>query len=243
MAGSLLRHAHAEWPDQVRCVYVLCHPEHEAGRMDRLTRHLVARGIPQERLRFCAPTWGATLDTDLIFRVYDPFLREIPFSFKATKLSKGEISLILNFYAAVSSAAKELSGNDVALVLESDVYLRKDFVARLRTTLMEADARRGWDYISLGDGVGTRPPGSPKSMFGPARIYEPPYQWVFRCTDSMLLSGRFINALTTTLIPFHDALDWEMNYQAMLHRASALWADPPLVEQGTVRGRDTTTLS
>lgn len=232
------------WPDQVRWVYVLCHPEHEKARFERLVPHLLMRGIPKERLRFCAPTWGSTLDPALIFKVYDPFLprASLPaFSFKAARLTKGELSLILNFYAAASSAANELSGNDVAIFLESDVYLRQDFVARLTATLEEAK-ETPWGYISLSDGVGTRPPASPVSLYGPAKVYAPPHQWVFRCCDSMMLSGDFLRNLSKTIIPFNDCLDWEMNFQALLHGAKALWADPPLVEQGTTHYREVTSL-
>ena len=235
------------WPEEVRWVYVLCHPEKEKARFERLVPHLLMRGIPKDRLRFCAPTWGDSLENNLIFKVYDPFLQrgDLPsFSFKSARLSKGELSLILNFYAAISSAAKELSGNEVAIFLEADVYLRQDFVARLAETLKEAAKHNAkpWGYISLGDGVGTRPPGSNKSMYSPARVYDPPHQWVFRCTDSMLLSGEFIRGLAKSLIPFNDALDWELNFQAMLHSVKSLWADPPLIEQGTTRNREDTVL-
>ena len=236
------------WPEEVRWVYVLCHPEKEKARFERLVPHLLMRGIPKDRLRFCAPTWGDSLENNLIFKVYDPYLQRgdlPPFSFKSARLSKGELSLILNFYAAISSAAKELSGNEVAIFLEADVYLRQDFTSRLAMILEEANKRsaaKPWSYISLGDGVSTRPPGCAKSMYGPARVYDPPHQWVFRCTDSMLLSGEFIRGLAKSLIPFNDALDWELNFQAMLHGATSLWADPPLVEQGTTRNREDTLL-
>lgn len=233
------------WPESVRWVYVLCHPEKEKARFERLVPHLLTRGIPKERLRFCAPTWGDSLDNTLIFKVYDPFLNRgnLPaFSFKSARLTKGEISLILNFYAAVSSAAKELSGNEVAIFLEADTYLRQDFVKRLTDTMAAAEEGAGWGYISLGDGVATRPPGCPKSMYGPACVYTPPHTWVFRCADSMLLSGDFIRNLAKTLIPFNDALDWELNFQAMLHQTKSLWADPPLAEQGTTRNREESTL-
>lgn len=233
------------WPESVRWVYVLCHPEKEKARFERLVPHLLMRGIPKDRLRFCAPTWGDSLENDLVFKVYDPFLNRggLPaFSFKSARLTKGEISLILNFYAAVSSAAKELSGNEVALFLEADTYLRQDFVKRLTDTLTAAEEEAGWGYISLGDGVATRPPGCPKSMYGPARVYKPPHTWAFRCTDSMLLSGDFIRNLAKTLIPFNDALDWELDFQVMLHQGKSLWADPPLAEQGTTRNREESVL-
>jgi hypothetical protein len=226
------------WPDEIKWVYVLCNPEKEKDRFERLIPHLIHRGIPKSRIRVCGPTWGDDLENSLIFKVYDPFLPRgnLPtFSYKSARLSKGEVSLVLNFYAAMKSAAEDV-GSDSVIVFESDVYLRRDFVERLNKTLAVAK-EKPWNYISLGDGVGIRPPGAPKSVYGAAKVYDPPNTWVFRCTDSMILKGDFVQKLSKTLFPFRESLDWEMNFHALLNGYKALWADPPLAEQGTVCGR------
>jgi hypothetical protein len=132
------------------------------------------------------------------------------------------------------------AGGGLVMTLESDVWLREDFVPRLREVL--ADAAAGWDYISLGEGVGTRPPGAPASYYAPTKAYKPPHQWVFRCTDSMLFSVEFLKKLKGTFVPFKEIIDWEMNFQLMLHGGKALWADPPLAEQGTCYSRLMTSL-
>lgn len=238
----------AQWPDEVRAVYVLCHPEKEKARWERLLPHLLKRGIPADRIRPCAPTWGTELSADQIFSVYDPYLRRggIPtFTFKAAGLTRGEISLAMNFGAAVADISRR-TGEDppgLFLTLESDVWLREDFVACLRDLLVSAEGvEPAWDYMSLGEGVGTRPPGAPVSYYAPTRAYVPPHQWVFRCTDSMLFTTRYINRLAKTYFPFKEIIDWEMNFQLMLNRGKALWADPPLAEQGTCYSRLLTSL-
>ena len=241
----------AVWPDQIRWVYVLCNPKHEKERFERIIPHLLLRGVPKERLRVCGPTWGSELDSNTILKVYDPFLPrgDLPaFSFKAARISKGEASLVLNFYAAIQNATrdfsgpepKDLSGSDCILVLESDVWIRRDFVPRLADLLKVATP--DWDYISLGEGMNTRVPGMSKSYYTPTKVFEPPHKWVFRCTDSMLFSRSFVERLGKTMLPFKECLDWELNFQAMLHGAKTLWADPPLAEQGTTRGREETFL-
>jgi hypothetical protein len=229
------------WPDAVKKVYVLCHPLKEKGRYDRLMPHLAAVGIPADRIQVCAPTWGSDLTVEQIFAAYNPYLkREVPtFTFKGASLSRGEISLGLNFAAAIE-AASAASPTDLVITLESDVWLREDFVPRLNDLL--ASATQPWDYISLGEGVGTRPPGAPKSYYAPTKAYEPPHQWVFRCTDSMLFTVDYMKRLNRTFIPFKEIIDWEMNYQLMLNKGKALWADPPLAEQGTCNSRLVTSL-
>ena len=131
----------AEWPKEVVAVYVLCHPLKEAKRWARLEPHLLNAGIPAEKIRLCAPTWGTDLRVQDIFNVYDPFLKrrngkeDLPaFTFKAAGLTLGEISLGLNFCQAVSDVVQR-GEKGYVITLESDVWLRKDFVPRLKELL------------------------------------------------------------------------------------------------------------
>ena len=236
------------WPDEVRAVYVLCHPIKEKARWERLLPHLLARGVPANRIRVCAPTWGSELKAEEIFRVYDPFLKRatLPtFTFKGAGLTRGEISLGLNFGAAVADCTQR-GDEGLVITLESDVWLREDFVPRLRELIASAAAvdlsGSTWSYISLGEGVGTRPPGAPLSYYAPTRAYKPPHSWVFRCTDSMLFTTDFFKKLVKTYIPFKEIIDWEMNFQIALNGGKALWADPPIAEQGTWNNRLMTSL-
>lgn len=236
--------ASPDWPTQVRWVYVLCHSQYERARFERLVPHLLLRGIPKDRLKFCAPTWGSTLTPETIFKVYDPFLprANLPtFTFKAARLSKGEVSLILNFFTAIQTAEKDLQDDECILVLESDVWLRRDFSPRLADAMRDVSGQP-WDYISLSEGVGTRPPGAPASYYAPTRTYPAPHSFPFRCTDSMVLGARFVRNLCKTLLPFKEAMDWELNFQLALHKGVARWADPPLVEQGTCYSREESSL-
>ena len=232
----------SQWPDAVKAIYVLCHPLKEKERYERLIPHLLSRGLPADRIRPWAPTWGSDLTVEQIFSAYNPYLdRSIPtFSFKGANLTRGEISLGINFATAVFDVVRR-NEQGLIMVLESDIWLRTDFVERL-TDLLADTVGRPWDYLSLGEGVGTRPPKAPPSYYAPTRAYVPPHQWVFRCTDSMLFSTEYLRRLSQTILPFKEIIDWEMNFQLMLHRGKALWADPPLAEQGTCYSRLITTL-
>lgn len=220
--------------------YILVHPEYEKERWVRLTSHLEGVGIPKEKCSFGAATWGKDLTSDLVFKVWDPFIRRgVPnYTWKGRCLSKGEISLVLNFYAAAADAVQHNYRHIV--IFESDVFLRNDFSARLQQ--LWADLAADWDYVSLGEGIGTRPPGAPISYSTPTRAYTPPHQFVFRCTDSMLFRVEFLRKVIQTILPFRECLDWELNYQLALHKGKALWADPPLAEQGTCRFRESSLL-
>ena len=230
------------WPSQVDKVILLVHTVHEKERYERLLPHFLSRGIPADKLLCCAPTWGSELTSELIFQVYDPYCRVgLPiFTWKARCLSKGEISLVLNFFAAAKLACDQQW--KTVLIFESDSWLRQDFVPRLNDLFQDL-ATKEWDYVSLGEGVRTRPPTCEPSLYAVTKAYEPPHQFVFRCTDSMLFKVSYLQKILTTLFPFRECLDWELNIQTMSHKGKALWADPPLAEQGTAVGRQETTLT
>ena len=146
----------------------------------------------------------------------------------------------MNFYAAAKLACS--SNFNQVLIFESDSWLREDFVPCL-TDLLKDLANKEWDYVSLGEGVRTRPPGCDQSMYAKTKAYQPPHQFVFRCTDSMLFKVSYLQKLIMTMIPFRECLDWELNIQTLAHSGKSWWADPPLAEQGTAVGRQETTLT
>jgi len=229
------------WPSEIEKVYVVCHRDKEKDRYERLVKHFIEIGIPDDKIIYMAPVWSDELTNDFIFNVYDPFLpRACPgLTFKGRGLSKGEISLGVNFYSCVKDAVENKFKK--IIVLESDIYLRSDFVKCL-LDLLEDLRTKEWDYVSLGEGVGTRPPEAPLSYYSKTKAYKPPHQYVYRCTDSMMFQLGFLEKLVNTFIPFREIIDWEMNYQNMIHGGKALWADPPLAEQGTCFCRMITSL-
>ena len=229
------------WPTEVDKIYVIVHPVKEKERYERIMPTMVLLGIPPSKIRIVAPYWGDELTPDMIFKVYDPYLnRPCPtFTFKGRSLTLGEISLGLNFYFAMQAAIED--NTKICITLESDVFLREDFVSRLRDLMADLKDKT-WDYVSLGEGIGTRPAEAPPSMYSATKAYTPPHQLVFRCTDSMLFKTDYLKKVSQTFLPFREIIDWEMNFQMMLHRGTALWADPPLAEQGTCYGRILTSL-
>ncbi len=229
------------WPNEIDMVFLLVHPHKEKERYERLLPHFASRGIPKEKILCVAPTWGSELQSEEIFRVYDPYCREgVPvFTFKARCLSKGEISLILNFAMAARMAVERKMKQ--VLVFESDTWLREDFVERL-VDILEDLKDKEWDYVSLGEGARTRPDKCDPSMYAKSKVYPPPHHFVFRCTDSMMFKVSYLEKILTTLFPFRECLDWELNIQNMAHKGKTWWADPPIAEQGTAVGRQETTL-
>lgn len=222
-------------------IYIMCNPEKEPKRYSFLQIHLPSRGIPMDKVHWVTGIWGSDLTSNLVKQVYFPFKERfginMNLSFQSASLSRGEISLMLNFREGMRQILE--AGHDRVIIFESDIFLRKDFLERLKIIL---DTKQEWDYISLSEGVGTRPPECHPSYFSEQKLYTPPHQLVFRCCDSNLLSRTFLEKVWQTFIPFRECLDWEMNIQCMLHKGKALWADPPISEPGSGRSRTVSTL-
>ena len=222
--------------EKIDCVYVIGHLKYEEKRVRRVLHQLQELECPREKINVCAPTWGKELKSEQCFAVYDPWLvRNFPcFVFKSRGLSKGEISLNLNFHSAVVDAHQKQYKH--ILVLESDVMFRNDFVERF-PIFMEKTESIEYDYISLSDGTGTHT--GPCTMQNihtrPQEIYPGKMPFPFRCTDSMMLGSRFIAFLAQHLLPFRDCLDWELNFRMIQYQGKAFWAEPHLIEQASLK--------
>lgn len=230
-----------DWIDHI---YVIGHPTYEARRVNYVLRKLEEFKCPKEKLCISSPTWGRELTADTIFRVYDPFLpRKFPnIIFKSRALTKGEVSLNLNFFSAVKDAKEK--GYDRILILESDVMFRSDFMERLSTLTGIADTKL-WHYISLSDGTGTHGGGFTfgNLYYQPQQLVLPASCFPFRCTDSMLLSKDFIQFLADNLLPFRDCLDWELNFRLLEFKGAPYWAEPHLIEQASLKRVDESILA
>ncbi len=230
--------------DWVDYIYIVGHPIHEQRRINYVLRKLREFECPQQKMSLSAPTWGRDLTTDTIFRVYDPFLpRKFPnLIFKSRALTKGEVSLNLNFYSAVKDANEK--GYERIMILESDVMFRHDFLTRFAEIQSLAD-QKVWHYISLSDGTGTHGGGI---NFGDLYYHKqelvlPATCFPFRCTDSMLLSRDFIKHLAENLLPFRDCLDWELNYRLLEFKGAPYWPEPHLFEQASLKRVDESILA
>jgi hypothetical protein len=53
----------------------------------------------------------------------------------------------------------------------------------------------------------------------------------------MLFRVDILRRMRRTAFPFSECLDWELNYQLGSNGGVALWVEPHLIEQGTVKQR------
>ena len=61
-----------------------------------------------------------------------------------------------------------------------------------------------------------------------------------RTTDAMIFRVPMLEKILTTLFPFAEVLDWELNYQLTRHSSVSLWLDPPIIRQGSGKEYETT---
>jgi len=223
----------SKWPDPIDHAYILCDPAREPERAAYLKRWLADNRISSDCYTMGLSCYGTTITAAHAMSVYDPTQPREPVpgeqkNFNRSNLKLGEISLVLNWAAAAKDAVAKRYG--AVLILESDVLFSPTFLRDLEMSL-SALKDVSWDFLSLSEGPGLRPPRDPKDTapgWFPVRHY-----YHTRTTDAMVFKGSMLEKILGTLFPFAEVLDWELNYQLTRHTSRSFWLDPPIIKQGS----------
>jgi glycosyl transferase family 25 len=116
-----------------------------------------------------------------------------------------------------------------ALVLEDDVLLAPDFVARFDRYF--AAAPDDLDFVFLGSCCDLRVPAP-----SPDRHFYLKATPATKCTDSYLVTRAAAARLCETILPLTLPIDFELNYQLHAHEMKVYWVEPPLTTQGSQNG-------
>ncbi len=227
-------------PAPIDHTFILCDPSKEPERAAYLRKWLRDHSISPESYTMELHCYGNTLTMDTVERVYNPWVDRKPVelqrNFNSYNLKLGEISLVLNWAHAAHTAVER--GYKVVMILESDVLFNDDFLEALAESMKQLEGRE-WDFLSLTAGAGLRPPRSPSD--GNERKWFPaPYYYHTRTTDAMIFKVSMLEKIHSTLFPFAEVLDWELNYQLTLHKSRSFWLDPPILRQGSGKEYPTT---
>ena len=221
------------FPAPIDHVYILCDPLKEPDRAKYLTEWLTANNVDTTQYTLGTDCYGTDpfFQTRDVWRLYDPWSTMYgrrPLNFNTRNLKPAELSLVLNFAGAARKAVQ--AGHKVVLILESDVLFDADFFPRLQDALQALPPT--WDHLSLSASAGIYPQAAKTD---PGRVWYPPNHPFLhtRCTDSMIFRVPLLAKILSTLFPFAEALDWELNFQLSLHKATTWWLDPPVTAQGS----------
>jgi hypothetical protein len=218
------------WPFPIDHTYILCDPKKEPERAAYLMKWLRAHNITNYSMGLTC--YADDITAEIATKVYDPWINRRPVererSFNSYNLKQGEISLVLNWASAAQKAIK--AAHKVIMILESDVLFNDDFLPRLEEAMKQLEGRP-WDFLSLSAGANLRParPADDTSL----RWFPAPGYYHTRTTDAMIFKVSMLEKINSTLIPFAEVLDWELNYQLSLHKSVSLWLDPPILRQGS----------
>jgi len=147
--------------------------------------------------------------------------RQIFGSFEDRSLTKAEKSLAWKHLLFLKEASQS---SQPCMILEDDAILFDNFVDVVNQLLEMKD----WDIIFPGSGCNLRLNGT-----GLIKVSHP----ASKCTDSYIVTPDIAKRLISTMEKSIDlAIDWELNYQMMLHNANVYWLEPPIVTQGSQCG-------
>jgi len=223
------------FPTPIDHVYILCDPQKEPDRAAYLQAWFHQKAIDPTQYTMVLDTYGSDsyFQSKVVWDHYDAWSTahgRKPLNFNTTNLKPTELSLIWNWAAVARRAV--LAGHRVVLILESDVLFCEDFLHRFTTALSSLEDETGgaWDFLSLSASAGLTP-----SISNNGRLWYPPNHPLLptRCTDTMVFRVSMLKNILDTLFPCAEALDWELNFQLVLHKARAFWLHPPVTRQGS----------
>lgn len=227
------------WPAPIDHAYILCNVEKEPARAEYLTKWLTSNDIEPSCYTMGVHCYKDTLTAE-DYAKYNPWQNRGSYekyrNFNSYNLKPGEISLVLNWAGAARLAVA--AGHKVVMILESDVLFDDGFLPKLAEALRGFRGEDVWDFLSLSAGADLRPsraPGDHRAGWFPAPGY-----YHTRTTDAMIFRVSMLSKILTTLFPFAEVLDWELNYQLASHNSRSFWLDPPILRQGSGKVYPTT---
>jgi hypothetical protein len=235
------------WPKPIDHTYILCNPKREPDRIHYLQTWFASNNIDPKCYTIGYSCYGSDLSIGELRQLHnhDQIRTAVPYnncirgisSGRTHALNPSEISLVVNWAAAAKKAV--LAGHQVVMIFESDVLFSENFMGKLDGA-MKALEGHPWDFLSISASADLRPVRGPDSHDGwfPAHPY-----YHTRTTDAMIFKVSMLKKILSTLFPFVDVLDWELNYQLTLHNSISLWLDPPIVRQGINGEEYATTLA
>ena len=121
--------------------------------------------------------------------------------------------------------------HQTSLILEDDVVLCDNFEHFFNLFLQQTPD--DWDFIFIGSGCNLRI--DPHKVKQNQTAYKKAHP-ASKCTDSYCIKNTSAEKILNTIIPFSLPMDWELNYQMLLHDMNVYWWEPPLVIQGSQNG-------
>ena len=188
---------------------------------------ILSAGIGKDHIITSPSIHTGDLTCKAIFNVYDPFLNRgqiPPFTSNAAHLPLKDIADTLSFTSILQNAAKLPDpDSSVILILDSKAITRRDFVTRLKVVL-EKDS---WECLSLAHTPATLPEDG--SWFADSQLFEQEPMTPIT-SGALALRLSFVKKLVKTILPFREPLDYELMFQALLHKTQAQYVFPPIFD-------------
>jgi hypothetical protein len=222
-----------KWPTPIDHAYILCSEKYEPLRYKTLKESLNNMNIDPTCYSFVYFKHGSELTPEEAFKAYNPWKERISVphekkNYNHFNLKLSEISLGINWANNAASAVKD--GHKVVLMLESDAIFVSDFLSKLDDAMAQLSGKE-WDFLSIGDGVGLRPPRLATDTT--LKWFPAPIYYHTRTTDAMIFRVDMLKKILSTYFPFQEIIDWELNYQLTRHKSHSFWLDPILVKNGS----------
>ena len=149
--------------------------------------------------------------------------------FPPRQLRQAELSLAYKHFKMYEKIIEQQV--QTTLILEDDVILDEEFIKKFNFNIFNTP--RDYDFIFIGSGCNLRISESDRRPGQVAYLKTHPAS---KCTDSYVITYEAAEKIYESMQPFTFPIDFELNYQTLLHNMKVYWWEPPLVRQGSQCG-------
>jgi hypothetical protein len=229
-------------------IYFLCEKEYEPSRYERLACIVNLLGISHDSYKYLSPTYKHTITDEMYAKHVKTPLQELLPWCKRGNQRRADLSLILNFRAALEDIDKNYL-NGMFLILESDVVFTEE-VTRIKTFFEEVEKRnKDWHCIHIGYGNDEYFWQTPfqESLTKEGDTIRLSRHLDTRCTDSMLWTKKGVELMLEYMLKTEDYSEPIDHYISRYlennqEKFSFYWSRPTFFKQLTNYGKEESTI-
>jgi hypothetical protein len=207
-------------------IYIQGDLKHSETEFYTLLPALLSAGFQKDDMVCIPHIKEGVLSIDSVFNIYDPFLPrgKLPLlDSNGPHLPFSKIIHMCTFVSTLHNAATlDLPDESMILILDARAVPRRDFHGRLKDLV-----GMPWDCLSLA----YSPPvlKEDASYFADSEILE--HELTSAITSGAIaLRLSYVKKIVKTILPFREALDYELMFQTLIHKTKAQFVFPPIFD-------------
>lgn len=216
-------------------LYFICNKDKEESRYNFIHSQII--NLDLDNYKIVSYYWADDIThefrkqwvkSDTAMRTHGRTMLEKP-------LNNGEISLFMNHISCLKEI-RETFTEGIFIIFESDVIFNKEYMIYIGELINKLSKQNNWDIVNIGEGACNQLPVN--RIDGKLDIYK---ESINRCTEGIIWNYRSICKFLELFAETNDIdspIDTKMDYYSEhMGCFNIFWSHPPLISQGSVKGK------